>query len=72
MAVPTQDVSDLELAGSPIKLESDDSDASYLVDDKPSCPAFRSSKAFSDKLSDILKEIVPFRKYSPFLPISST
>ena len=73
MAVPTQDVSDLELAGSPIQLEPVDSDASYLIDVIPSClTSSWSSKAVSDKLSDILKEVAPLRKHSPFLPISST
>lgn len=58
MVVHTQAFNDLELAGSPIKLESDDSDASYL---KPSCSTDSwSSKAFGDKLSEILKGIVPF------------
>lgn len=61
MVVPTQPFNDLELAVSPIKLESDDSDAIYLVDVKPSCStASWSSKAFSDKLSEIVKGIVPF------------
>jgi len=73
MAIPTQAVNDLELAGSPMKLDSLDSDASYLVDVKPSCStASWSSKAFGDKLSEILKGMVPFRKHSPFIPISST
>jgi len=52
---------DLELAGSPIKLELNDSDASYLVGVKPSCStASWSLKAFGDRLSEIWKGVVPF------------